>query len=362
MKSFKERQKVLMDAAGINSSEKSLIRQIDKCVELELAIAKEIEEAVKQEAPIIEEITRENIKLNQVVQEKFHLIFEEDIKRIQQNKFIVAVAQNLYKEVLKNKNEAEKNSMSIDAYLLVVGFVNACKVLYRVGDGNMRDENTVDLKFPDTLRSQCEYVAELAIIQLVEKFFQLDRTNVEVFCEKRSVNYIVDGGYANVDTEKHIKITFTEKVDAVVKQQAEKIMTANEFAQKVLNSKNTEKVAEWLVKNVEVCLENVDKEPSNKFIELPFELAVYEKMVVFETKNKEECIEEKFEFEANNMQRLLGDDMCIGLAKAIVTLLKLKLKENHEFADIKDVQMGNKYKLAYHEINSEYSGLTGWEE
>lgn len=358
MKTYQELEEPLLKAQGCTGKKvkKEYVNRVKKCAETEFAIQKEIEDSIKNEASLQREINQKRQQLNQLVTQKYEVIYAKEIEEIQKSKDVAEIAKEMYNCMLQRKKKVDKNIMIWNQRI----HVKDMDVFYTDANdvGKSMKLNNVKVWSTDA------YNVELAIAQLINKFIQMDKINVEASLYKRTVTCAVTsmGDSRTVDMQHDTEIIYSEKIVEGAKQQANGPLSADEFAQKVLNSKNSEVIAEWLIKHVEECLTKIDKDPSNKFFELPFEVTVYPKMVTFEKRLGRAEREERFEFETNNMQTLSNENMCVGLAKALVTLVKLGLKENHELSEIKEMQWDNRVKLIFREINPEYTGMRGWED
>lgn len=227
------------------------------------------------------------------------------------------------------------------------------------------------------------YSKYCAIGNCVTKIVKASKTNMTVSYQVAPLFFSVDAGWNSDDLsfENNIKMASGDESNALPRLivpeikilfdfaesgiPTQKVETAgsfseDDFAQKMLEGKNTDVIAEWMADKIDALLVELPMEAHNKFKELHFEYTVLERKVQLEVDLTDGKVEENFAFEENHMSFLNGEVMCRGLAKALMTLVQLKLNNRHEFADIKYVQIGNKYKVTYQEMNMEYTGVSEW--
>ena len=157
-----------------------------------------------------------------------------------------------------------------------------------------------------------------------------------------------------------ITIRFTEEGISAVKLNVENTFTEDDVANKMLEGKNADKIAEWIADKVDELLLKTPVESHVKFKVFYFEYTVLARKVLLEANVADEKVEESFGFEENHMSILSDEVMRRGLARALTTIVQLKLNNRHEYADIKYVQIGSKYKVSFQEMNAEYSGIDSW--
>ena len=232
-------------------------------------------------------------------------------------------------------------------------------------------------------RTYMNHALYCAIGNCVTKIVKASKTNMTVSYQVAPLFFTVDASWNSDDLSfennikrasgdernalprlivPEIKILFDFAESGIPTQKVETAgsLTEDDFAQKMLEGKNTDVIAEWMADKIDALLMELPMEAHNKFKELHFEYTVLERKVQLEVDLADEKVEENFAFEENHMSFLNGEVMCRGLAKALMTLVQLKLNNRHEFADIKYVQIGNKYKVTYQEMNMEYTGVSEW--
>ena len=336
MMTYEELKTALMDSQNVKNKKdknyKEKERQVEQCVQMELAIQREIEESIKNDNLLMAEISKKQEQLNKLVTEKYQLIYADEIEKLKEKKEIVDAAQKNF-DYAVNLKEKSNNVM----------------------------EHTCTLG--ETCYSANE---EYAILQLTQQLFQQAKVDIEVHYTNRPAVWVdtkseegMSGGYVYATTNEPRYLTFREKVDSKVQQQAEKKMTADQFAQLVLNTQNTEKIVEWICGLVEANLNQLDRSQNVKFIDFKFVIKVYEKEVNVESIGFSIGI---YTFSEHNMQLLYGREMCDGLAKALAIMTRISIIENHELADVQMYPVEGGYNIVYHEMNPDYAGMTGWGE
>lgn len=318
------------------------------------------------------------------------------ISELEQLPETMKVAETVYATVVEEKITKKENRFSYDQYVSVITARDGIAIHYSPSGRRETKIYGLDSKCVNTLyelarkneliaKSDLEIYSKnsllIAIGKNIDKLVQADNKGI-LFTppeeDMRTIKIwvwddsegIEKNSKAINDADGDFKVKFEgltngttlhykEKNVATSRVENMSTMSEEDFAQKVVGSRNTEVVSEWIVEKVEKALETVAVGSHNRYKEIQFSFTIYEKQVELEIEQGKQMQKSVFDFAKHQMSFLNGDVMCKGLAKAVMSVTQLKFNE-YALADIKYVQFGKRYKVVYQEINSEYTGVSDW--